>query len=43
MTACKLWLDLRRPSTSLVPTDGAADEPSFDQELAELNKLAAGK
>lgn len=46
VTAARIWLDQRKPkpqSKALVPVSEAAEEPSFDQELAELNRLAAGK
>lgn len=41
ITAARIWLDMRKPkSTALVPTDTA--EPGFDEELAKLNRIAAG-
>jgi hypothetical protein len=39
VTAARIWIDHRKPkSTAMVV---ASDEPDFDQELAELNEIAA--
>jgi hypothetical protein len=41
ITAARIWLDLRKPkTTAMVPVN---EEPEFDQELAELNAIAAGE
>lgn len=43
VTACRMWLDLRKPksdSKALVPL---GDEETVDEELAQINALAAGK
>jgi hypothetical protein len=42
VTAARIWLERSKPKPSaMVPAD--TEEPGFDQELAELNKLAAGR
>lgn len=43
VTACKMWLDLRKPKAVGMVVAAASDEPSFDAELAALNSLAAGE
>lgn len=45
ITACRMWLDLRKPKTTTMVVAGGdpAEEPEFDKELAELNAIAAGE